>query len=147
MAPPLFFTFLGSCLSLASCPLTLQSLLPSLHVALAGPYVYGVSFSLPFSASATLLCLLLSCSPSLPIPFPSLLSPHGHGRPLLLYSLLLSAFLCLCYSVNSPPHALNKLYSILYYTGVCLVPQMEGMPWHGPAEAPPSPTPHQNIFL
>jgi hypothetical protein len=46
------------------------------------------------------------------------LSPH----PLVL---LLSAFLCLYYSLNSPPHALNKLYSIL-------VPQGEGMPWHGP---------------
>jgi hypothetical protein len=47
------------------------------------------------------------------LPFPSLLSPGGHGRPLLLYSLPLSAFLCLYYSLNSPPHALNKLYSIL----------------------------------
>ena len=53
-----------------------------------------------------------SWSPSLPIPFP--LSPRGHGQPLLLYSLLLSAFLCLCYPLNSPPRALNKLYSILY---------------------------------
>jgi cytochrome c biogenesis protein ResB len=46
----------------------------------------------------------------LPIPFPT--SPCGHGQPLLLYFLLLSDFLCLCYSLNSPPHALNKLYSI-----------------------------------
>lgn len=67
-----------SCLScplappLASChsPLFLHSLLPSLHVAMA-------------------------------------------GLPLLLYSLLLSAFLCLYCPLNSPPHALNKFYSIL----------------------------------
>jgi hypothetical protein len=38
----------------------------------------------------------------------------GHGWPLLLYSLPLSAFPCLYYSLNSPPHALNKLYSMLY---------------------------------
>jgi hypothetical protein len=37
-----------------------------------------------------------------------------------------------------PPHALNKLYSILYL----LVSQGEGMPQHGPMEAPPSPTPY-----
>jgi hypothetical protein len=42
-------------------------------------------------------CLLLSC----------------HGWPLLLYSLPLSVFLCPCYPPNSPPHSLNKLYSIL----------------------------------
>ena len=42
------------------------------------------------------------------------LFPRGLGRPLRLYSLLFSAFFCLCYSLNSPPHALNKLYSILY---------------------------------
>ena len=38
---------------------------------------------------------------------------RSHGQPLLLlYSLLLSAFLCLYYSLNSPPHALNKLYTV-----------------------------------
>jgi hypothetical protein len=42
-------------------------------------------------------------------------SPHGHGQPLFLYSLL-SALLCLHYSLNSHPHAINRLYSILYYT-------------------------------
>ena len=56
-----------------------------------------------------------------PLPLPPLLSPSLHSlpaflhvvvQPLLLYSLL-SAFLCFCYSLNSPPHALNKLYSIL----------------------------------
>jgi hypothetical protein len=85
-------------------------------------------------------CLLAPCS-----PFPSPISPHGHGWPLLLYSLLLSAFFCLCYPFNSPPHALNKLYSILY---LCVSgPSEEGMPWHGPAEEPPSPTLRQNIIL
>ena len=44
-----------------------------------------------------------------------LLELCGHGQPLLLYSLPLSAFLCLYYPLNSPPHALNKLYSILYH--------------------------------
>jgi hypothetical protein len=49
--------------------------------------------------------------------FPSPLSPraHGHGRPLLLYSLPLSAFLRLYNLLNSPCRALNKLYTILYY--------------------------------
>jgi hypothetical protein len=51
-------------------------------------------------------------APSLPIPLP--LSPCGHGWPPLLYSLLLSAFLCLCYPLNSPPHSPNNLYSMLY---------------------------------
>ena len=40
---------------------------------------------------------------------PTLLFPSPHGQPVLLYSL--SPFL---YPLNSPPHALNKLYSILY---------------------------------
>ena len=58
---------------------------------------------------------LASCPLASPLsPFPSPLSPHGHGLPLLLYSLPLSAFLCLYYPLNSLPHALNKLYSILY---------------------------------
>jgi hypothetical protein len=42
------------------------------------------------------------------------LSPRGHRGSLLLYSPHLSAFLCLYYPLNSPPHAPNKLYSILY---------------------------------
>ena len=61
------------------------------------------SFSLPFLGSSL---------PPSPISFS--LSPCVHGQPLLLYSLPLSAFLCLYYPLNSPPHALNKLYSILY---------------------------------
>jgi hypothetical protein len=48
-------TLLHSCLSLASCPLTPNSLPSSLHVAMAGPHFRTLSFSLPFSASATLL--------------------------------------------------------------------------------------------
>jgi hypothetical protein len=72
-------------------------------------------------------CLLFSCSPApllpswvlsfpppLPIPFP--LSPHGHGQPLLLYSLPLSAFLCLS-------TLLTKLYSIPYH---CVAGPSEG---------------------
>ena len=51
---------------------------------------------------------LASC-PLAPHPHSLLpLSPRGHGQPLLLYSLL-SAFLCLCYSLNSPPYALNTI--------------------------------------
>ena len=72
--------------------------------------------------------------PFLP-PFPH--SPRGHGQLLLS---LLSAFLCLYYPLNSPPHALNKLYSILYHC--VLVPQKEEMPQHGPAEISPSSTPN-----
>ena len=60
-----------------------------------------------------LLSLLLFC-PSLPIPL-LLLSSHAHGQLLLLYSLPLSAFLCLYYPLNSLPHALNQLSSILYH--------------------------------
>ena len=56
-------------------------------------------------------CSLVSCLPSWALP-PSPLSPHVHGQPLLLYSLPLSAFLCLYYPLNSLPHALNKLYSM-----------------------------------
>jgi hypothetical protein len=51
--------------------------------------------------------------------------------------------LCLYYSLNYPPHALNKHYSILYL--LVAGPSVgggEGMPWHGLAEAPPTPTPH-----
>jgi hypothetical protein len=79
----------------------------------------------PLSCSLVSLPLLpLTCllPPSLPIPSPPPLThptpSHGHGWPPCVYSLLLSAFLCLCYSLNSPPHALNKFYSILCYTGV-----------------------------
>jgi hypothetical protein len=39
-------------------------------------------------------------------PFPPPFSPCGHGRPLLLYSLLLS-FSVSNYSLTSLPHALN----------------------------------------
>lgn len=49
--------------------------------------------------SLTILPLAL-LFPLSPVPFP--LSPSGHGQPLLLYSLLLSDFLCLYYSLNSP---------------------------------------------
>ena len=56
-------------------------------------------------------CTLLSLLHLAPLsPFPVPLSPHGHGQPPLLYSLLLSAFLCLYYSLNSPPHALSRLF-------------------------------------
>ena len=70
-------------------------------------------------ASPLSLTLLFSCL--LPL---SLLSLCGHGWPCLLYSLLLSAFLCLCYPLNSPPYALNKSYSIIYQC-VCVVSQEE----------------------
>jgi hypothetical protein len=44
---------------------------------------------------------LLGSSLSSPILIPLLLSPHGHGQPLLPYSLPLSAFLCLYHPLNS----------------------------------------------
>jgi hypothetical protein len=56
---------------------------------------------------------LASCSlaPSLS-PFPSL-SPWSWLASTSLLNL--SVFLCLCYLLNSPAHALNKLCSILYH--------------------------------
>jgi hypothetical protein len=55
-------------------------------------------------------------------------------------TLSLSAFLCLYYPLKFPPHALNKLCSILYH---CVAdPYGKGMPWQGPAETLPSPTSH-----
>jgi hypothetical protein len=65
----------------------------------------------------SLWLLLLSCPLGL-FPFlylPSLSTCSGHGRPLLFYSFPLSEILCLYYPPNSPPHPLNKLYSILYH--------------------------------
>ena len=45
----------------------------------------------------------LSCPLASPLSeFPSPLSPRGHGLPLLIYSLQLSAFLCLYYPLSSP---------------------------------------------
>ena len=68
-------------------------------------------------ASQPALTLLLSCLSlppcAPPLSLPSPLSPCDHGQPLCLYFLLLSAFLWLCYPLNSPPHDLHKLHSIL----------------------------------
>ena len=69
--------------------------------------------------SCSLDLLLLSCPLGLfpfPFPFYSLppILPCVHGQSLFLYSLPLSAFLCFYYPLNSPPHTLNKLYSLLY---------------------------------
>jgi hypothetical protein len=61
----------------------------------------------PFSLTPA-SSLLLSC-PSLP------LSLHMVLASLYFSTLLLSAFLCLYYPLNSPPRALNELYSILYH--------------------------------
>jgi hypothetical protein len=90
----------------------------------------------PFS-----LALPLSSCPVLPslsiLPTPSTCS--WPASTLLSSPCPLSAFLCLYDPLNSLPHELNKLYSILY-----LVPQGEGMPQHGPTEAhlpPPLPQP------
>lgn len=69
------------------------------------------------------------------------LFPCAHDQPLLFYSSTpLSAFLYPNYPLNSSPHALDKLYTILY----CPVAGSsgEGMSQHGPAEAPLSPIPH-----
>ena len=99
---------------------------------------------------------LLSCSLAFSCSFSASLPPLSHStfpflstcssQPLLLYSiyfslsislyvsLSLSAFLCLYYPLNSPLHALNKLYSILYHH----VPQAEGWTQGGTL----FPTPH-----
>jgi hypothetical protein len=92
--------------------------------------------SLPYPCLSLASCPLV---PSLPIPVPPLSTWSWLANTSLL-SLSFCLSFCLYYPLNSPPHALNKLYSILYV--MCLVPQVGGMPWHGPAEAPPSPTPH-----
>jgi hypothetical protein len=56
-------------------------------------------------------CLLPPFPLYLPIPFTPL--SMWSGLASALHSLLLSVFLCLYYSLNSPPHNLNKFYSIL----------------------------------
>ena len=81
----------------------------------------------------------------LPLTFLLPLSPHSLLPSLyvVMAGLYFSTF-SLYYPLNSPPHALNKLYSILYH--LWLIPLGEGMPWYGPAEAPPSPIPgHTSI--
>jgi hypothetical protein len=60
-----------------------------------------------------------------------------------LYFSILSAFLCLCYPLNSPPHALNKLYSILYRCVAGLSGWRDALAWA--CRATPFPTPCQNI--
>ena len=68
----------------------------------------------------------LSCSSLVLLFFLCFFSPFSpHSLPLSLHvlmaslysstSLSFSAFLCLYYPLNSLPHALNKLYSILYH--------------------------------
>jgi hypothetical protein len=75
-------------------------------------------------------------------PFPSpFLSPHGHGWTLLFYVLLLSAFLCFYY-FNSPPHALNKLYCVLYLCVSGLSRGRDASAW----ALWGTPFPDQNIF-
>ena len=64
------------------------------------PYSLSLSFSLAQSWAPL---------PSSPLPPLSTWS----WPPLLLYSLLLSAFLCLSYPLSPPPHDLNRLSSIL----------------------------------
>ena len=65
----------------------------------------------PLTLLLLLSCLLAPCSPSLPIPFPHLSTWSWPAS-----TSLLSPFLCLYYPLNSPPHTLNKLYSILYHS-------------------------------
>lgn len=75
----------------------------------SGDFIHKI---ISLSSYSLVSLTLVSCLPPFaPFPFP--LSPHSHGLPLLLYSLLLSDFLCRYYSLNYPPHALTKLYSIL----------------------------------
>jgi len=95
--------------------------------------------------SLALFLLLPLLTFSLPIPFSFSLCSWlflYSSTPLVLYSSItsLSAFLCLYYPLKSPPHALNKLYSILYLPEAG--PSGKGMAKHGPTEIPHSPTPY-----
>jgi hypothetical protein len=64
----------------------------------------------PRSLASLVLLLLSAC----PLPPHSLHPSLWWSWPAPLLYFLLSAFLCLYYSLDSPPHALNKLYSMLY---------------------------------
>ena len=70
---------------------------------------------------ACLLALPLSAHIAPPLSsFPSPLSLHVLMNGLYFSTISpLSAFLCLYYPLNSPLHALNKLYSILYLKKLC----------------------------
>ena len=98
------------------------------------------------NSSLLLFLLLPSCSCSV-LFFLPLLSPHAHGWSLLLYS-----FHCICLCLSFMPFSASITFSIplpmpwinsiVYYTILCLVPQGEEMPLHGPAETTSSPIPH-----
>lgn len=105
-----------------SSPGFLATSLPPLSILLPLPHL-----SLPASSFLP-PCFLIS----------SPLSPPSCLRALSPPSSLSSSFLCLYCPLNSPPHVLNKFYSILYLH----VAQEEGVPQHGPTEAPRFPIPH-----
>jgi hypothetical protein len=78
-----------------------------------------------------------------PAPMPSF--PPSIFLPLFKCSWPLLLFLLpspLCLPLNSPSHALNKLYSILHRPSVWLVPQGQLMHPRGPTEAHIFPFPH-----
>ena len=79
----------------------------------------------------SLTLLLPACSSLVLLGFSLPFShfPRSHGQPLLLYPPLLSAFLCLYYSLNSLPQALNNLYSILYGDVAGLSGAREALAW------------------
>jgi hypothetical protein len=88
------------------------------------------------SYSLVAFTYLLPLTPLFLIPF----TPLSTWSWLASTSLLCPSFY-LCYPLNSPPHVLYKLYSILYH---CVTGSSgEWMPWHGPSEA--SPCPHTQI--
>jgi hypothetical protein len=88
------------------------------------------------SPPSPLLTLLLLLPLS---PFPSPLSLHMLLAILYSSNMLPSPTFLFLYS---PPHALNKFYSILYLQ-MAGTSEWEGMPLHGPTEALPSPTPYR----
>jgi len=107
-------------------------------------YKRGCSPPPTLSCSLTFLLPLYSVLFFLPsfFPFPCPFSTCSWSASTPLLSPFpppLSAFLCLYYLLISPPHALNKLYSILYHHVAGHLG--EGMPQYGPVEVPPYPTP------
>jgi hypothetical protein len=89
------------------------------------------------------------------LPLSLLLPLSPHSLPLLSTwswsdtNSLLSLSLCLYYSLNFPPHALNKLYSILYHTWLVPHGGRNVSPWASWGTLFPYTSPHpiENVLI